>query len=79
METHSRWSRARYKSCVQYVPDTQGMELYAVSSEGISFSNDRGNSWKEVSSEKDYYTIKFINKNVAWLAGKNKIGKLILE
>ena len=68
-----------YKSCVQYVPDTQGKELFAISSNGISFSNDGGNSWKEVSSEKDYYTIKFVNKNVAWLAGKNKIGKLILE
>jgi len=68
-----------YKSCVQYVPDTQAKELFAVSSNGISFSNDGGNLWKEVSSEKDYYTIKFVNKNVAWLAGKNKIGKLILE
>lgn len=68
-----------YKSCVQYVPDTQGKELFAVGSTGISFSNDGGNSWKEISSEKDYYTIKFVNKNVAWLAGKNKIGKLNLE
>ena len=68
-----------YKSCVQYVPDTNGKELFAVGSTGISFSNDGGNSWKEISSEKDYYTIKFVNKNVAWLAGKNKIGKLILN
>lgn len=68
-----------YKSCVQYVPDTQGKELFAAGSNGISFSNDGGNSWKEVSTSKDYYTIKFVNKNVAWLAGKNKIGKLILE
>jgi photosystem II stability/assembly factor-like uncharacterized protein len=68
-----------YKSCVQYVPDTHGKELFAVSSNGTSFSNDSGYSWKEVSSEKDFYTIKFVNKNMAWLAGKNKIGKLILE
>ncbi len=68
-----------YKSCVQYVPDTNGKELFAVGSTGISFSNDGGNSWKEVSPEKDYYTITFVNKNVAWLAGKNKIGKFILN
>ena len=54
-------------------------EMFAVGSTGISFSNDGGISWKEVSSEKDYYTIKFINKQMAWLAGKNKIGKLILN
>lgn len=68
-----------YKSCVQYVPNTKGKELFAVGSTGIAFSNDGGYSWKEVSSDKDYYTIKFVNKNVAWLAGKNKIGKLILN
>ena len=68
-----------YKSCVQYIPNTKGKELLAVGSTGISFSNDAGHSWKEVSSEKDYYTVQFVNENVAWLAGKNKIGKLILK
>jgi len=68
-----------YKSCVQYVPETEGKELFAVGSTGISFSKDSGKSWRKVSDEKDYYTIRFVNKNVAWLAGKNKIGKLILN
>lgn len=68
-----------YRSCVQYIPNTHGKELVAVGSTGISFSNDSGISWSNVSSDKDYYTIRFVNKNVAWLAGKNKIGKLILE
>ncbi len=68
-----------YKSCVQYIPDTNGKELIAVGSTGMSFSNDGGNTWKEVSTDKDYYTIQFVNKNIAWLAGKNKIGKLILK
>jgi len=67
-----------YKSCVRYVPDTQGKELFAVGSTGISFSNDSGQSWKKVSDD-DYFTIRFVNKNVAWLAGNKKIGKLILE
>jgi photosystem II stability/assembly factor-like uncharacterized protein len=67
-----------YKSCVQYVPDTNGKELFAVGSTGVSFSNNGGISWNKVSDEKDYYTIQFINKNTAWLAGKNKLGKLTL-
>lgn len=67
-----------YKSCVQYVPDTNGKEVFAVGKTGISFSNDGGKSWKEVSKEA-YYTIQFVDKNVAWLAGNEKIGKLILK
>ncbi len=67
-----------YKSCVQYVPDTNGKEIFAVGSTGISFSNDGGHTWKKVSNEA-YYTIRFVNKNIAWLAGNNKIGKMILN
>ncbi len=67
-----------YKSCVQYVPNTNGKEIFAVGSTGISFSNDGGHSWKKVSND-GYYTIRFVNKNIAWLAGKNKIGKMILK
>ena len=68
-----------YKSAVRYVPDTNGKELFAVGSTGISYSNDGGLSWKNVSEQQNYYTIRFVNKNVAWLAGKNKIGKLNLN
>lgn len=67
-----------YKSCIQYVPETNGKELFAVGTTGISFSNDAGKTWKKVSDD-SYYTIKFVNKNLAWLAGRNKIGKLILQ
>lgn len=67
-----------YKSSVRYVPGTKGKELFAVGSTGVSFSNDGGQSWKKVSAQ-GYYTIRFVNKNVAWLAGNKKIGKLILE
>lgn len=66
-----------YKSCVQYVPDTNGKELFAVGTTGISFSNDSGNSWKKV-SDSAYYTIRFVNKNLAWLAGDQKICKMTL-
>lgn len=66
-----------YKSCVQYIPGTQGMELVAVGKTGIAFSNDRGYSWKHVSDE-SYYTIQFIDKNTAWLAGNNRMAKMTI-
>jgi photosystem II stability/assembly factor-like uncharacterized protein len=66
-----------YKSCVQYVPNTGGKEVFAVGKTGISFSNDGGITWKEVSKE-PYYVIQFVDKNTAWLSGHSKIGKLEL-
>ena len=67
-----------YKSCVQYVPNTNGKEIFAVGKTGVSFSNDGGFSWKKISNE-SYYAIQFLDKNTAWLSGNNKIGKLILK
>ncbi len=66
-----------YKSCIQFVPNTNGKEVFAVGKTGISYSKDGGLTWKKVSDE-SYYTIQFINKNTAWLGGANKIGKLEL-
>ena len=67
-----------YKSCVQYVPNTQGKEIFTVGKTGVSFSNNGGISWKEVSKD-SYYAIQFVDKNTAWLSGNNKIGKLVLK
>ena len=67
-----------YKSGVQYVPNTQGKEIFAVGKTGISFSNDAGNTWKEVSKD-SYYAIQFVDQNTAWLSGHHKIGKLELK
>ncbi|CAM1343619.1 WD40/YVTN/BNR-like repeat-containing protein [Tenacibaculum amylolyticum] len=66
-----------YKSCIQYIPNTFGKEVIAVGKTGISFSNDGGNTWKEIST-KGFYTIQFVNENIAWLAGNNKIAKMTL-
>ena len=66
-----------YKSCVQYVPNTAGKEVFAVGKTGISYSNNGGLNWVQV-SEDSYYTIQFVDRNNAWLAGNNKIGKLML-
>lgn len=67
-----------YKSCVQYVPKTEGKEVFAVGKTGVSYSNDAGKTWVDLSKE-SYYAIQFVNKNVAWLSGNNKIGKLFLK
>lgn len=67
-----------YKSCVQYVPNTNGKEVFAVGKTGVSFSNDGGITWKDVSKD-SYYTIQFVDKNTAWLSGHEKIGKLVLK
>jgi len=66
-----------YKSCVQYVPNTNGQEVFAVGKTGISFSNNGGITWKEVSKDA-YYAIQFLDKNTAWLSGHEKVGKLKL-
>ncbi len=67
-----------YISCVKYIPDTKGTKILAVSTEGIYRSDDKGNSWKKISDE-GYYSIKFVNKNTAWLSGHQKIAKLSLD
>lgn len=67
-----------YKSCVQYIPSTEGKEVIAVGKTGISFSNDGGVHWKKISDE-SFYTIQFVDKHMAWLAGHEKVGKLILN
>ncbi|CAM1348487.1 beta propeller repeat protein [Tenacibaculum crassostreae] len=67
-----------YKSCIQYVPNTSGQEVIAVGKTGISFSNDGGHTWKEISKE-GYYAIQFIDSNTAWLSGHQKIGKMTLN
>lgn len=66
-----------YKSCVQYVPNTNGKEVFAVGFTGISYSKDGGQTWTQVSEDR-YFSIQFVDKNTAWLSGSSKIGKLTL-
>lgn len=67
-----------YRSCVQYVPGTQGKGMVAVGSPGISYSHDGGDSWTELSSE-GYYALSFVNDSIAFASGRNRISKLIFE
>jgi len=68
-------SAPKYVSCVQYVPNTQGNEIFAVSTNGIFYSNNSGLNWKKV-SEDGYYSIRIANKNIAWLSGNEMISKM---
>ncbi|WP_299528017.1 oxidoreductase [uncultured Lutibacter sp.] len=67
-----------YVSCVQYVPDTDGKEVLAVSTSGIFYSNNSGVNWDKVSDE-GFYAIRFASKNVAWLSGNEIIAKMVIN
>jgi len=67
-----------YISCVQYVPNSEGERIIAVSTEGIYYSKNKGEIWHKI-SDKSYYSIMFIDKNTAWLSGNNKIAKMQLQ
>ncbi|MFD0991710.1 WD40/YVTN/BNR-like repeat-containing protein [Tenacibaculum geojense] len=66
-----------YKSCVQYIPHSDGKKIIALGKTGISYSEDGGNQW-EIMSDASFYTIQFVNQHNAWVAGNNKIGKIIV-
>jgi len=67
-----------YKSCVQYIPDTNGQEVLAVGKTGMSYSSDGGLTWTEVSTE-GYYVLQFQDRYNGWLAGNEKIARLTIE
>ncbi|MAU16355.1 MAG: oxidoreductase [Muricauda sp.] len=67
-----------YKSCVQFVPNSDGDELVAVGFTGISYSHNGGTSWKHI-SDASFYTLRFLNDSIAFAAGKDRIAKLVFE
>lgn len=71
-------SEPKYVSCVQYVPETDGKEVFAVSTNGIFYSNNSGENWQKLSDE-GFYTIRIVNKNTAWLSGENVIAKMTIQ
>lgn len=64
-----------YRSCVQYIPNSNAKELVAVGFKGIDYSNNSGDTWTHLSDE-GFYTIRFLNDSVAYAAGKGRISKL---
>jgi len=67
-----------YKSCVQFIPETNGKGIVAIGFTGIAYSSDMGLNWKELSPE-SFYTIRFLNDSVAYAAGRNRIAKLVFK
>ena len=65
-----------YASCVQFVPDSNGEQLVSVGANGIYYSYDKGNSWKQLSGDSSLFTIRFVDKSIAIAAGKDKIVRL---
>jgi len=68
-----------YGSCVQFVPNSNGKALVSIGANGIQYSNDFGNSWKQLNEDKDLYTIRFLDHETAFAAGRNKIIKLFFS
>lgn len=64
-----------YKSSVRYVPGGNANEIVSVGFTGISYSNNKGETWKKLSDE-GFFTIRFVNDSTAYAAGKNRIAKL---
>lgn len=62
-----------YASCIQFVPNSKGKQLVSVGISGIYYSSDGGNTWKQFSTDKTLYTLRFLNKTTAFAAGKDKI------
>ena len=67
-----------YRSCVQFVPGTEGKEIVAIGFTGISYSPNQGESWTQLSDE-PFFTLRFHNDSVAYAAGRNRIAKLIFK
>lgn len=64
-----------YRSCVQYIPNSNAKGLVAVGFKGIDVSNDAGTTWKHL-SDQGFYTLRFINDTTAYAAGNGRISKL---
>lgn len=67
-----------YKSCVQYVPSSNGKELVASGFTGISYSKDGGASWTQI-SDAPFLSFRFANDSTAYAGGRNALAKLTFK
>lgn len=77
-EVVSENTEPKYVSCVQYVPNTQGKEVFAVSENGVFYSKSSGKTWDKVSDE-GFHAIRFVNENTAWVSGNEVIAKMTIN
>lgn len=64
-----------YKSAIRYFPNGDASRLVAVGYNGISYTQDAGNTWRELTKE-GFFTLRFINDSTAYAAGKGRISKI---
>lgn len=67
-----------YRSSVRFIPGGGGDEIVAAGSQGISYSNDRGENWNELSRE-GVFAIEFVNDSIAFASGNNKVLRLVFK
>ena len=67
-----------YTSCVQYLPEGEAKKILAISTEGMFYSNNAGSTWKKI-EEKGYYSLRFIDKETAWVSTHEEITKIKLQ
>lgn len=68
-------SHPGYRSCIQFIPNSNGKGVVAVGFKGIDISNDGGKTWKHI-SDQSIYTIRFINKKTAFAGGKSGVYRI---
>lgn len=68
-----------YISCVQFVPNSKGNGLVTVGATGIHYSGDGGTTWKQMSPDPSFFTLRFIDDTSAIAAGKNKMIRFSLK
>lgn len=68
-----------YSSCVQFFPKSEGKRMVSIGLTGLYVSNNFGLNWIKLSDDKTLFTIRFINKNTAIAAGKDKIIRISFQ
>lgn len=68
-----------YASCVQFKPNSNGKVIFSCGANGVFYSTNFGNTWKKILEDVDFYTLRFKDSNILYLAGKNKITRLEIK
>jgi photosystem II stability/assembly factor-like uncharacterized protein len=68
-----------YASCVQFVPGSNGDELFTAGPSGIYYSYDRGATWKQIIKSKVFNTIQFVDNKSLIAAGQKEIIRIKLN
>lgn len=66
---------AGYSTTVRFRPGSGGREIVALGDGHISMSKDFGESWTQISAEKNLYAAEFTDRNTLIAAGKDRILK----